>query len=262
MGFAMTLAHIHAIWIGDALDVIGVTCLLSFLTRGHSVTLHAYHPPRNVPKGVTIEDANKLIPEREIVYHKQSGSVALFSDFLRYELLATHHGLYVDCDVYCIRPMEDADTIFGWEGDGCINNAVLALPSSSPTLEALRRLRRRSQFIPPWFARDRQFVYRVKRLFGRAKLTALPWGTTGPRALTWYAKQFGIADQAASIDTFYPVHWAHTSLLLDPDRTLADLVTPRTQLVHLWTSRLNKIAKGNIPPSSPVGRLIAASSVG
>ena len=65
-----------------------------------------------------------------------------------------------------------------------------------------------------------------------------PSGTLGPHALAHFARQVGVIDLAAPIDTFYPVHPLRVRLLVDPDLRLEDLVTSRTLCVHLYHQML------------------------
>src|SRR5690606_2869061 len=101
--------------------------------RGHSVFLHTYNEIEDLPQGVVILDANLIIPKNKIIKHKKTGSYALFSDIFRYELLKKIDGLYVDCDVYCLKPIEKPESgyLLSFEDDKLINGAVLALPKDS-----------------------------------------------------------------------------------------------------------------------------------
>ena len=60
-------------------------------------------------------------------------------------------GLYVDCDVYCIRPILQEDYIVAFEDDNKINGAVLALPENSVVLDHLLKAAYDPYFIPPWY---------------------------------------------------------------------------------------------------------------
>ena len=107
---AMPLPIVNAIWIGPELGAVQVACLKSFLRHGHRVVLHCYEAPIDVPSGVELADASRLLPLSRLFRTK--GSLAPFADLLLYELLGAGLGLYVDCDVFCLRAIEDADYIF------------------------------------------------------------------------------------------------------------------------------------------------------
>jgi hypothetical protein len=224
---------------------------------GHRVVLHVYDSPSDLPVEVETEDANNTISKDRIVRYRKSGSYALFANFFRYELLARGAEIYVDCDVYCVRPLERADYLFGMEDDRSINNGVLALPPSSQLLTALRGISRQPGFVPPWFSRRRKAALQFRKSIGLPrKLADMPWGVSGPQALTYYAKKFGVAHHAAPVDVLYPLDFRRVGLLFDPDLSLDDLVTTRTTAIHLYGEMLRRRGTRNIPTTSPLGRML------
>ena len=254
----MHLAVVNAIWIGPVLGQIHIACLRSFLRHGHRVVLHCYKRPKDTPVGIEIADAGKLLPEKRIIRHQATGSVALFSDLLRYEILGSGLGLYVDCDVFCLRPIVDADYIFGWESSTSIGSAVLKLPFDCPVLVALRAIKDTPNFVPPWQkGRKRRRLEWLRRPQPAKTLESLPWGTVGPRALTHCAKEHGIEHLASPIDRFYPVHWSHVELLFDRALSLQELTTHRTDALHLFTgSQQGRFTRNGIPTGSPLWQII------
>ncbi len=260
----MSLPTANAIWIGPKLGPIHAACLRSFVRAGHRVVLHSYDPPSDVPSGVEVTDARGLMPESRIVRYEANGSPALFANLYRYEILKAGLGLYVDCDLYCVRPIEDEDYIFGWQDLRSLNNAVLKLPPACPLLAELCTLK--DEFIPPWSKSKEKQGLRLRRLLGRQlSVEKMPWGTTGPRALTWFARQHGLISKAAPIDVFYPVAMSHIGLLIDPDVSLDELITTRTRTIHLWSQMfVNKAnllpsrIEDGVPPTSPLGQILAS----
>jgi hypothetical protein len=255
------LAIANAIWIGPELGPMHAACLRSFVRAGHRTVLHCFRPPNDVPKGVELADASKLLPESRLTRHNATGSVAIFSDLLRYEILRAGLGLYVDCDMYCVRPIADEQYIFGWSSSKAINNAVLKLPAESPALLDLCEIKN-GRFVPPWFTLRHKIRLRLRQMLSRSAppIEDLPWGSTGPTALTWYARHHGIDRYAKPKDVFYPIDNHETALLFDPERTIDDLITPHTTAVHLSNEYFKKRSLHVIPvpPSSPLGRILAA----
>ena len=257
------LPTVNAIWIGPELGQIHAACLRSFLRHGHRVMLHCYERPADTPANVEIADARNLLPESRIIRYRGTGSFALFSNLLRYEILKAALGLYVDCDVFCLRPIEDADYIFGHEGilkGQSLSNAVLKLPSDCPTLAALCAIKDTHDFIPPWEENEKARERPLQWLRGApaTALQDLPWGTTGPRALSYYAEQHGIAHHASPIDRFYPVPWIHLELLFDPGLSLKELITHRSDTVHLHNNNQRKRLPADIglPKGSPIWEIV------
>lgn len=256
----MSLAVINSVWIGPTLGRVHAACLRSFLRHGHRVVLHSYQRPSDVPSGVEVADAGELLPASRIIRYSRGGSLAIFANLLRYEMLRKGLGLYVDCDCYCVRPVDDADYIFGYESNSYINCAVLKLPPDSDVTRQLCSLKDMRGFIPPWAGTKRKAYYRLRAALGvPAKIQDMPWGYTGPRAVTWYLKQQKLDRLAASIDVFYPIHMDQTPLLLDPDLRLADISTPRTKVLHLWNERLKHVDISAIADTSPLGVMLSSA---
>ena len=256
MSAADGLPEIHALWIGSRLGPVAAACIGSFARAGHEVVLHAYRDVEDLPACVRLSDASRVIPEKAIVRHRQSGSHALFSDIFRYELLRRQPVIYVDCDVYCVRPIEAAGYVMGYERDGIINGAVLALPSACAMLDDLDRAVGDRWFIPPWISRSKAARLRLRKLAGRRGLEDLPWGSLGPRALTYLAEKHAVAALAEPPDVFYPLDMDRTSLLFDPRLSLDDLVTPRTKCIHLYNEVLRRKGRAEIPPGSPLAAIV------
>ncbi len=132
----MTLPVVNAIWIGDSLGPIHAACLRSFVKSGHAVKLHCYDTILDLPLGVEVVDASALLPPENLLRYP-NGSYAISANLMRYRLMTLGLGLYVDCDVYCLRAIEDEPHIFGFESNGDVNTAVLKLPADSPVVADL-----------------------------------------------------------------------------------------------------------------------------
>ena len=251
------LATINVIWIGNRMGPIHAACLSSFLQAGHSVTLHGYGPPEDLPDGIAFSDARKLLPEEYFFRHKRTGSLAPFCDLLRYEILGQGLGLYVDCDVYCIRPIPDADYIFGIQPGATINNAVLKLPVNCPALRDLLAIKDKRHFSPPWQSWRRRLKWRLQSPLGRGRLSDLPYGTTGPDAVTWYLRRHRLEERARAEDVFYPVSPYEIGKVLDPDLPIEKLITENTLALHLYNEALRKVPTDNPPAGSALHHILA-----
>ena len=238
-----------------------IACLASFLAQGHRVVLYSYSVPDDLPEGIECRDANVLIPEAETIRHRKTGSLSLFADLLRYELLRQGAGLYVDCDMYCLRPVEDAEYIFGWQSETLINNAVLKLPPDCPALRDLCSIRTQNYFVPPWYGVDKRLALRIKRTFGVGGLQDLKWGTVGPQAVTHYLRSHKLSSLAKPPDVYYPVAYNQTHKLLDPTVSFSDIIANETKCVHLFRhflqQNIDKVQQ--IPVGCPLDLLLDRS---
>src|SRR5687768_3104608 len=196
-----------SLWIGESLGAVERACLRSVLRHGHRLTLYCYGSVEGVPEGVVVEDASEIIPETEIFRH-DAGSVGHFSDWFRYELQSRGLGTWIDTDVYLLQPLDvESAYLFGKQAPGVLNNAVLRLAQDSPILpELLHPFRER---VTPWWLplRVRLSAKLRELVFGTADLGGLPWGSTGPLALTALARKHSLVPEALPENAFYPVPW-------------------------------------------------------
>ena len=243
------------LWIGDSLGPVERACLRSIVRQGHALTLYCYQEPIGIPAGIDLADASAILPESAIL-RDSTGSIALFSDWFRYELLLRRLGTWVDTDVYLVGALDaESPYLFGIESPGILNNAVLRLPSDSALISGLLE-----PFVtrttPKWMPLGKYLRMRARELVtGHVALADVPWGTTGPRALTGLARRHGLMHLAQPQDLFYPVPWSRASWVLDPHAALEDVISERTVGVHLWNHCIRGIKDGKAPKGSFLARL-------
>ena len=242
------------LWIGDSLGRVERACLRS-IARHHRVAVYCYGETRGVPDEVEVRDANQVIPANEIFFQR-NGSVAAFSDRFRYELLRANAGTWVDTDIYLLRPLDmEASYLFGQQEPGLINNAVLRIPAESSLLSALLEVFEK-RTTPKWLPWRSYLQSRARELVGGGvDLTRLPWGVTGPMALTSAATKLGLASQAQPMDVFYPAAWSKADWILDPHATVADATSERTVAIHLWNHCIHQFKDKPAPRGSFLERL-------
>jgi hypothetical protein len=238
----MTLKPINMFWVGPKLGRIEQLSIKSFLAAGHCVKLHSYQTIEGVPAGTDMVNAAETLPfeQAQMLRHSETGSFALASDLFRFRLMTKQLGFWSDTDVVCLRPVTlESDHVFGWEGDRFINGAFLYLDKNSPLLhEALESFR--DNYLPPWLGLKRAFPFYLKRLkresFGPKDL---PWGSFGPRAITFLAKKHGQVADAQKREVFYPLRLKDAPRIFDRDFNME--IGDSTLLVHLWNERLKHI---------------------
>jgi len=255
-----TLPIINCFWEGPALGPLHVACIRSFVRVGHRVVLHTYDPPLDLPCGVELADANRLMTRDRVVSYKTNGSLALAANIFRFEIMAAGLGIYVDCDCFCIRRLEANDHIFGWEDDEKINGAVLHLPTNSPLIESMQRIAN-ADFIEPWVSPSVKRRRHLRRLIGLpTPLSERGWGTMGPTGLTYFAKSHALDQFAQPSDVFYPVHWSQWQRLIDPGLKMSDVITARTKILHLWNEKLRDLS-GKYPVGSILWDIIERDKI-
>jgi hypothetical protein len=214
-----------------------------------------------VPAGVELRDAAKILPQSAVVQHRKSGSPALFSDRFRYALLRQAPAIWVDSDMYFVRPLSpERDHIVGEQEAGVANGAVLKLLPDTPVLADLNALFE-APGTPFWLSRREKAKAMLRRRLGLpAGLAAMPWGTAGPHALTALLKRHGLWHVVLPRDVFYPAGWREAEWLVDPGKDLSDFVTPDTIAVHLWASRVTYLLRQSPARGSFLERLLAEGS--
>lgn len=222
------------LWIGDRLSVVERACMRSVLRCGHPLTLYVYDAVAGVPEGVVVADAETILPRSAIVTHR-SGSVALFSDWFRFELQRRGAGIWLDADVYLLEPLAIAShgNLFGWYHSDQIGAGILRLPPDSPIIAPILELFR-SPAVPDWLRWPDRMRARLRSIVcGSVDLGELPWGVAGPIALTALARRSGLAHLARPREEFYSYDYRQAEWIFDPARSLEEFVRPSTRALHL-----------------------------
>ncbi|QPH55932.1 hypothetical protein [Pontivivens ytuae] len=238
------LPRVAALWIGGSLTWLEQLCLTSFVEIGHPTVLYTYGEVGGVPAGVEVRDGNEIMPDPEVHTHERSGSVALFSDIFRFHLMVQAPGtIWVDTDIYCVRPLPTGPHLFGYENDkGRLNGAVLALPPESEALALLLDLTSDPYRIPPFYGGEARKELEAAAAAGKpVHAGEMVWGVWGPVAITWAVKETGEVEHAAARPVLYPVHFADRTQFFKRPMLVERQVTPETLTVHIW-GRIKRIA--------------------
>jgi hypothetical protein len=132
------LPTLNTLWLGSELGELEVACLESAVRVGHRLRVFSYETLQRVPEGAEVRDASEVAHFDLVREYVTRGSYTVAANLWRYALLEKGLGVWIDTDVYVLRPIPLLATyLFGWEDTKSINNAVLYLP---PNSELLRRL--------------------------------------------------------------------------------------------------------------------------
>lgn len=254
------LPAISAVWIGEKLNALAYACLNSFIQKGHDVHLYTYGAIDNTPSGIKICDGNEIISSSNIIKHKKTNSYALFADIFRYQLLKKRAGtIYVDCDVYCLKPviLPKHNHLFGYESPYAINVAILALPPDSALLEKLIKISTTPSFVPEWYSPYNKLRLKIKRAFGYAKdITEMGWGIIGPSAMTYYVKKLNLTHLAQPTDILYPIHYEEIDKLLNPDIHIEQITCIDSICIHLYNEKLRLVDFNTLPGNCILAKML------
>ncbi len=118
---------VQSLWIGGRLTNLERLSLTSFLANGHEYRLFVYEDIDGVPDGVKIEDANSVIPERDIF--RARDAYTSFANWFRHELVSRTGQFWVDTDVVCLRTLAfTAPIVFGMQDSGQAATGVMRFP--------------------------------------------------------------------------------------------------------------------------------------
>ncbi|MBN2631332.1 MAG: hypothetical protein JXR75_12440 [Rhodobacteraceae bacterium] len=247
--------EVGTLWIGGSLSWMEQLCLKSFVDRGQQITLFSYEPIPNVPAGVVRRDGREVLDTDNFLKYEKKDSFALFADLFRLHMIAQNPGMiWVDTDVYCLRPMDyDDDHVLGFElpGESRVNNAVLGLPATGALLRAMLDYTSDVYGIPPFVKGKMQDDYRAAVAAGSpVHVSQQPWGVWGPMMVTHFTHALGLAGKVQPLDAFYPVTFPDRLKFLRPAAVAESIITPRTTALHLWASNKRELGLRHhgVPP--------------
>lgn len=216
------------LWVGDRLSFMEVLSLKSLVDVGMTPTLFSYDEVRNVPDGVEVADAARILPRDRIFINKERDSLAPFSDLWRYRMLAETDHHWVDADVVALKLFEFEDDYHVAWFPPVVAIGVLSLPKSSPTLIALNKVADGDLSQMPWLAtrRNRAPVY--------GSVAELPYKALGPSAVSWLMKRHDELDRVWPSGTHYPIYPRH--ILKPASRILRVVDFSESYSIHLYAS--------------------------
>ena len=227
------LTPIGAYWYGPELGPLERACLISMIECGHSVTLFSHEPVARVPEGVETQDARDITGERPILmfrkYERKKGIVSptLFSDLFRYHMIKQMDWIWLDLDAYLLRPIRLPNLngyLFAWESKDNIANGVLKLPQHSPTLRDLLSFTEDEYPIPPFYSLRRRTKLHYQRMRGKpVHVSMQPWGTWGPKALTYFLQKNQETGHALHSRLLFPIQWKDANQFFLPRNQIKDM---------------------------------------
>ncbi len=227
---------IQGLWVGSALSTLERLSLASFMRHRHAYHLYVYDD-LEVPKGVTLRDANEILPRQAVFKDRALESFANFSDIFRYRLLLERGGFWADMDTICLRPFDfPQDYVFAMErtqegteeriqyGPAWVCGGVIKAPAGCEIIQYL-------------------YEASLERAAGNYE-----WWELGPPLITAAVSRFGLSRFVEPAATFVPLDWWAWQNILSDDpvvqqEVMAALARP-AHAVHLWNSMWTRAGLG------------------
>ena len=212
------LDRVGSLWVGNKLSNLELLSIKSFILNDHPYHLYVYNDIENLPEGVILEDANRIVPESDIFYSPGSNgrpnSLGAFSDYFRFKMMYIDGGYWVDTDIVCIRPFNFKDKyIFASEnthrGEIEATSGVQKYPKNSDALK-----------------------YCVDFCESYPNKNNIRWGDIGPALVRDTIQKHNLSEYIKSYKTFMPINWWDASEFFNPNPTFE--ITPEIHSIHLW----------------------------
>ncbi|MEQ8653148.1 MAG: hypothetical protein RIC87_11855 [Kiloniellales bacterium] len=244
----------HALWVGDSIPALAAGCLASFVRLGHRVQLYTYDDLAGVPKGVEVLDAATILGRERIFRHHRTGTLSVFSDHFAYTLLYKFGGTWIDCDMYCVRPVPgDEEILYGREAPDRLNKSLFRLPKGSDIAHDLLGVFEHRQSHLPWLLPStRRRAWLRHHLLRKPYYQIIPVATTGPAAFTYFLEQRGLDRLAKDTDVFCSLSFDDALRITQADYDESCFLTDNSLAVHLW----NDVQRFKTSPPQP-GSLFA-----
>lgn len=241
--------QVASFWFGAPLSCVERVCIQSFLDHGYVFHLYVLDMNIDVPDGVVVHDAREIYAD-ETTENLTGGRrrMAVYSDIFRIHMLQKTDYVWVDLDIYCVRPLDvPPDYLFGvvWRNKA-MNNCVLRLPKTSLALKLILNFLESEVPIPFWLGSD-HIEKLVKRYEAGETITLydLPWTTTGPSVTRWALGVTGEIDRGQHWHLYWPRRG-----FLDPVENIEDYEPDWARFHHFQGETRSGIRSkfGGIPP--------------
>lgn len=217
-------------WARGRLSAYEAACLASYTRHGYDVTLYSYGEVTNLPPAVIRRSAGEVVDEKFTNGFRIKGvsSLSHFSDLFRYALFQKTSHIWVDSDMFLLRPI-----------DIMLPRTLLAREDTRTLCGAIMRLDRADGALGT--------------LVGRAEAAAsrdLVWGETGPNLLTAVLGA-DIVAKAYGPELFFPIHYDEFWKVFLPEHCEeCEALCRGGYTLHLWNNIVTKVGiwKDVLPP--------------
>ncbi|MDH7789781.1 capsular polysaccharide synthesis protein [Ochrobactrum sp. AN78] len=224
-------------WYGPRLREVDRMCLASMVMTGQRVKLFSYAPIENVPPGVELHDANKILPELVFKrldpgypHFRDQITIVQFSDIFRIMLMKHKQGVWLDTDVYLLKQFhpDPSKPYVARENRFRVGVSALYLPHNHPIIREFEAYVAATYALPRWLGlrrgKLRPFYYRMT---GK-EVTPASIGITifGNDGISRLARKYGIFKNAAPQENFYYWVGKEATRIYDPAYGLEPIKHP------------------------------------
>jgi len=238
-------------WFGDKLRFIDRVCLASQVMSGQKVKLYSYGAVAGVPDGVELCDAEAILPlatlyrlDPDFPCFKPMRSITQLSDFFRIMLMKHIQGVWLDTDVYLVKPfMPEAGKIWlAQENRQRLGVSALYLPPDNPIIAEFDAYLASGQIVPPWLGfKKRCWRPWLLRLRGEpVRPNRLGITIFGNDGISRLAKKHDFFHQAKSKNHFYYWTGREAAHIFDPAYGLEPLDDPDFLGFHIHKKALTE----------------------
>jgi hypothetical protein len=237
-------------WMGN-LTLYEKMCIKSFVKHNFIVRVWSYDKLENLPDGVELCDANKIIPWNVICNASQPMSdmvpdkkdnhakYAVFSDIFRAHAGSAFDGWYFDSDCFCLKDQEE-----------------------------FKLLRQNKEMVISYIEKDNYWYVNSAAMFLTPKIsdflskktiekceaqnyTFNGWAEIGPVFISNIIKDHNMSHMVGKYTDFYALSWNDINHFMDP-LLLQDAIriTSDSYVTHIWNAELSQKydIKNKIPP--------------
>ena len=248
---------VATLWIGPKLSFLERLSLKSFHDAGQTPILYLYDDVEHPPDYVEIRDAREVMDEEFTQKYwgkDQLGDPRIHSDIFRVLLMRKTDHIWVDADVYALRPhIADDGYLFAPRKKRFIPNGVLRLPRDSPAVLAMEEFVGATGRFPPWWSPEQIDLHSQNNAM--LSFETLPVGVTGPEAFGHFIYKTGEHRHAKPFGYLYPIAARHSvTLLQTPSPHDLEEMRANSMSLHLYATgirrRLIREGTGTPPPGS------------
>ena len=195
--------------------------------------------------------------------HGPSGSVGIFADWFRYQLLYEQGGIWADTDVVCLKPLRYPQReLFGRQDEQTSTTRCWRCPQGMSWRRGWSRAARAQPHAARTIHGARAGASSMRRLLpGKPARQRRLGRVSGRRVLPQAARHLGYDDQALPYWHFYPVHYLNWHTVFDSSLRDNPGVIAASTTLHLWNEMTRRAhsfdVNGKFPDDSLFEQLCA-----